>query len=370
MAIIDSTLREGLQAVGVAFPLAEKVAIVGELLAVGIEEIEIGIASRREAAELAALVRAIRAAYGRTARLALWCRCRAEDIAVAAGLDIDVLSLSIPVTERLLASKMGCSPREALARIEHSVRQARESFAFISLGLEDATRAEAEFLDQVVACAARAGASRVRLADTVGIGSPGSVGRLVARVREQSGLAVGFHGHNDFGMATANAIAALEAGAGWIDATVLGLGERAGNARLEEVVAYRTLRQGMGKYDLIRLRALCHQVARAAGREVAPQQPVIGEAIFACETGLHLLGLLDDPASYEPFAPAMVGGERRLYFGAKSGLKAVERSLRAAGVILPQSGLEKVVSSLREQAEEGPLAAAELPDFARRVAAG
>ena len=369
MAIIDSTLREGLQAVGVAFPLAEKVAIVGELVAIGIEEIEIGIVSRREP-ELAALVAAIRAAHGRKVRLALWSRCRAEDIAFASRLDLDVLSLSIPVTDRLLMSKMGCSRREALVRIEHSVRQARDAFAFVSLGLEDATRAEPEFLDQVVACAAQAGASRVRLADTVGVGSPGSVGRLVTRVREASGLAVGFHGHNDFGMATANAVAALEAGASWIDATVLGLGERAGNARLEEVVAYRSLRQGMGKYDLVRLRALCHRVAKAAGRAVAPQQPVIGEEIFACETGLHLLGLLDDPASYEPFAPDVVGGERRLYFGAKSGLKAVERSLRAAGVILPQSGLEKVVSSLREQAEDRPLAAADLPDFALRVAAG
>ena len=369
MAIIDSTLREGLQAVGIAFPLAEKVALVGELLAIGVEEIEIGIACSRET-EVANLVRGIRAAHGRAPRLALWSRCRAEDIALAANLDLDVLSLSIPVTERLLTSKMGCSPREALELVARSVRQARESFAYVSLGLEDATRAEPEFLDAVVACAARAGASRVRLADTVGIGSPGTVGRLVARVRERSGLVVGFHGHNDFGMATANAVAALEAGASWIDATVLGLGERAGNARLEEVVAYRSLRQGMGKYDLLRLRSLCHHVAGMAGRPIAPQQPVIGEGIFACETGLHLLGLLDDPASYEPFAPASVGGERRLYFGAKSGLKAVERSLRAAGVILPQSGLEKVVASLREQAEEAPLAAEDLPDFALRVAAG
>ncbi len=367
MAIIDSTLREGIQTVGVAFSLAEKVAVAGELVAIGIEEIEIGIATSREA-ELAPLVAAIRAACGRKARLALWSRCRAEDIAFAASLDLDVLSLSIPVTDRLLMSKMGCSRREALALVERSVRQAGEAFACVSLGLEDATRAAPEFLDAVVACAANAGASRVRLADTVGLGSPGSVGRLVARVREKNGLAVGFHGHNDFGMATANAIAALEAGAGWIDATVLGLGERAGNARLEEVAAYRTLRQGMGKYDLIRLRALCHRVARAAGREVAPQQPVIGEAIFACETGLHLLGLLDDPASYEPFAPAMVGGERRLYFGAKSGRRAVERTLDAAGVRLSAPALEKVVCSLRRQSEEGPLAAAELPDFARRVA--
>lgn len=369
MAIIDSTLREGLQAVGVSFSLADKVAMVGELVAIGIEEIELGIASPREA-EVAALVAAARLTHGHRARLALWSRCRAEDIALAASLDLDVLSLSIPVTDRLLRSKLGCSRREALALIDRSVRQARNSFADVSLGLEDATRAEPEFLDAVVACVAQAGASRVRLADTVGLGSPGTVGRLVSRVRERSGLAVGFHGHNDFGMATANAVAALEAGASWIDATVLGLGERAGNARLEEVVAYRALRQGMGKYDLVRLRALCHQVARAVGRQVARQQPVIGEDIFACETGLHLLGLLDDPASYEPFAPDSVGGERRLYFGAKSGLKAVERSLRAAGVILPQSGLEKVVASLRAQSEAGPLAAAELPEFARRVAAG
>ncbi|MDA8163575.1 MAG: pyruvate carboxyltransferase [Desulfobacteraceae bacterium] len=370
MAIIDSTLREGLQAVGISFSPAAKAAIAGELLAIGIEEIEIGIASRREE-ELASLVQAIRATPGPKGRLALWSRCREEDIAVAANLDIDVLSLSIPVTDRLLASKMGCSRSGALALAERSVRQARRSFAYVSVGLEDATRAEPEFLDQMIACIARAGAARVRLADTVGHGSPGSIGRLVARVRERSGLAVGFHGHNDFGMASANAVAALDAGAEWVDATVLGLGERAGNARLEEVAAYLALRQERGAYDLVRLRALCHRVARMAGREVAPQQPVIGEEIFACETGLHLVGLLEDPASYEPFAPATVGGRRRLYFGAKSGRRAVERALGAAGVSLSASGLEQVVRSLRHGAGLGrpPLPAADLPEFARRVTA-
>ena len=368
MAIIDSTLREGCQAVGVTFSMAERLALVDDLLGVGIEEIELGVASHRNP-ELVGLVAAIRKRHGSKARLALWCRCRAEDIAWAATLDLDVLSLSIPVTDRLLKSKMGCSREEALVLVRQSVRQAREDFPYVSLGLEDATRVEPEFLDAMVAIAAGAGVSRVRVADTVGIGSPGTVARLVARVRERSGLAVGFHGHNDFGMATANAISTLEAGASWIDATVLGLGERAGNARLEEVVAWLALRQGMGKYDLTRLQPLCRRLAKLAGREVSPQQPVIGEEIFACETGLHLLGLLDDPVNYEPFSPNAVGHERRLYFGAKSGFRAVERSLRTAGVILPRSALEKVVHSLRQQAEAGgsPLVAGELPGFALRV---
>ncbi|MFZ5776361.1 MAG: LeuA family protein [Thermodesulfobacteriota bacterium] len=368
MAIIDSTLREGCQAVGVSFSLAERLALVDDLVAIGIEEIELGVASHRNP-ELVELVAAIRARHSRRVRLALWSRCREEDIGWAAKLDLDVLSLSIPVTDRLLKSKMGCAPPKALSVAGKAVRLARRTFPYVSLGLEDATRAEPEFLDAVVDAAVRAGASRVRLADTVGIGSPGLVSRLVTRVRLRSGLAVGFHGHNDFGMATANAVSALEAGAAWVDVTVLGLGERAGNARLEELVAWLGLRQGMGKYDLSPLRPLCQRMARLTGRQVSRHHPVIGEEIFACETGLHLLGLLDDPDNYEPFPPQLMAHERRLYFGAKSGLAAVERALRNAGVLLPKSALEQVVRNLREYAKTGgtPLAAAELPGFALGV---
>lgn len=368
MGIIDSTLREGGQTVGVAFSLAEKVAIVRELAAIGIEEIELGIASRRHE-ELAELLGGIREEWGDGApRLALWSRCRQEDIAVAAGLDIDVLSLSIPVSDRLLRSKLRRTRQEALAIISRSIRQAKGRIPHVSIGLEDATRAEPEFLDRVIDCAVEAGADRLRIADTVGIGSPFAIGELVARVRNRSGVAVAIHAHNDFGMATANALAALESGAEWADATVLGLGERAGNARLEELVAYLAFRKAMA-YDVARVRPLCLRVAAAAGRVIAPQQPVIGQEIFACETGLHLQGLLDDPATYEPFDPRAVGGARRLYFGGKAGLRAVDMKLRAAGVRLPGRAVERVVGILRQQAQEGapPLSEGELPCFALRV---
>ena len=145
--LIDSTLREGGQAVGVHFTPTEQYAVVQELAAIGIEEIEVGIASRRYQKELAELVRDIRAVHGGTLRLAAWARCRAEDIEVAARGGVDVLSLSIPVSERLLLSKLSLPPQEVLALLAGAVKQAKGLIPYVSLGLEDATRAEPAFLD-------------------------------------------------------------------------------------------------------------------------------------------------------------------------------------------------------------------------------
>lgn len=368
MGLIDSTLREGGQTVGVCFSLADKLAIVSGLHRVGIEEVEIGIASPRHG-DLHELVGAIRMAHGRAVRIAVWSRCLSADIAAAVELGIDVLSLSVPVSNAMLAAKLRMGRDAVLALVEQAVRQAKSRVAYVSLGFEDATRADRGFLEQVAGQAVAAGADRLRLADTVGICTPAELSALVRRVKEISGVAVGVHTHNDFGMATANAIAALESGADWADVTLLGLGERAGNARLEEVAAYLALRRQVA-YDVAMLPELCAQVANMAGRAIPAQQPVVGSDIFACETGLHVQGLLHDPATYEPFAPEAVGKTRRLYFGGKTGVRAVESALRSAGLSLPGHGLEKVVQRLRQEAQNDGrlLAAEELPRFAGQLA--
>jgi len=347
--LIDSTLREGEQAPGVIFPLAVKIKIARLLAKVGIEEIELGIATPYNQ-ELPLIMRILRRKIN-SSRLALWCRCVAADIDCAAALTPDVLSLSIPASDLHICEKLGRNrgwATDTLAKaVQHSLAKGIRT---VSVGLEDATRADEDFLVQLIQTAEQAGAARVRLADTVGIASPAAITGLIRRIGKITSLEIGMHAHNDFGMATANGIAALEAGADWTDATVLGIGERAGNSRLEEVAGYLALRGDRRPYKTEHLRPLCITVAHAAARQIAGSHPLVGEEIFTCETGLHLQGLTRNPATYEPYEPEKVGGRRRLLLGSKSGKRAIQDRLQALGCGLPEDKLEHIVHLVRHQA--------------------
>lgn len=351
--IVDSTLREGEQAPGVGFGLQQKLNIIDGLNDLGVEEMELGVAAQ-STPELKELTAAARQRVGNTCSLALWSRCREEDIVFAAACGPDVLSLSMPVSDIHLVHKLGRDRSWALATLEQSIHLARDlGVAAVSVGLEDATRADRTFLARVVAVAERAGAWRVRLADTVGIATPGMITKLVRRIRQQCRLPVGLHAHNDFGMATANSVAALEAGAAWVDATVLGLGERAGNCRLEELAGYLSLVADRDRYRPELLPALCQLVAGSAGLSIAETHPVVGEKVFTCETGLHVHGLTVNPATYEPFDPGRLGRRRTIRFGGKTGKRAVRNSLAAMGVSITDREAAILVARLREIAGKG-----------------
>jgi len=325
--IIDSTLREGEQTVGVSFSPERKLEIIKKLDAIGIEEIELGIASRYDETPKF-LIKEARTS-GVSARLDLWCRCLNGDIEIAAAAKPDVLSLSIPVSDLHIDKKLGKSRAWVLERLAESIPYALGlGSPFVSLGLEDATRADPEFMTKVIELAGQSGAGRIRLADTVGIAGPNEIATLVKELKRQVGIEIGVHMHNDFGMATANSIAAIDGGADWVDTTVLGLGERTGNARLEEVASYLGLRRQC-HYNVSEIPALSRMVAEAAGREIQPHQPIIGSNIFACETGLHLQGLERDPATYEPFSPEIVQAERILMYGAKVGRREIRNCLES-----------------------------------------
>ncbi len=347
--LIDSTLREGEQAPGVFFPLAVKIKIARLLSRIGIEEIEVGIATSYDQ-ELPLLMRILRRKINRS-RLALWSRCVATDIDFAASLEPDVLSLSIPASDLHIYEKLGRNRRWITETLAESINFSKnKGIPFVSVGLEDATRADEDFLDLLIQIAEQAGAARIRLADTVGIASPASITRLVNRISRTTKLEIGLHSHNDFGMATANGIAALEAGADWADATVLGIGERAGNSRLEEMAGYLALRGERRPYKTKHLRTLCLTVAHAAQRQIAGSHPLVGNDIFTCETGLHLQGLARNPATYEPYEPERVGGERRLLLGRKAGKRAIQDRLIALGCSLPDAKLEQLVHIIRNEA--------------------
>lgn len=358
--LIDTTLREGAQSVGVNFSRAEKIRIVHLLSEINIEEIELGLAA--DHAEMGDLLAACRTIKGKT-RFGLWCRCRPDDVAAAALLQPDVLSLSIPASDLHLEKRLRRNRQWAMESLRNSIGQAvAAKLPYISVGLEDASRADYSFLEQLSRIAEEAGAARIRLADTVGAGSPEMTKEMVNRLRKATTLEIAIHAHNDFGMATANTIAALDAGADWGDVSVLGLGERAGLAKLEEVAGFLAIQRGQINYRTDLLKNLCYTVSQAANRAIAPHHPVIGEAIFTCETGLHLQGLMREPNTYEPFAPNIVGGKRKLLFGVKTGNRAIQELLANHQLTATLPVIEKLTETIRQLAslQQRPLTATEI----------
>ena len=347
IGIIDSTLREGAQMAGVYFSLEQRLEIIRRLARVGVEEIELGCAMMSPGMpEFVAAARSL----APNARLALWCRATVADVRLSAASRPDVITIALPVSDIHIIRRLGKMHRWVIELIDTLVEEARLCHVpSIAFGLEDATRADPGFLAAVLRRACRAGVHRVRLADTLGIASPRMMTWLVKSVRKQVAMQIGVHTHNDFGMATANAIAALDAGADWVDATILGIGERAGCARLEEIAGYLALRKQMDRYDTPALVEACNAVARFTNISIAPFHPIVGRQIFATESGIHLDGLAKDPATYEPYPPEKVLGQRRVLIGMKSGVNAVSAKLRQLGMTLGKEQIQQLVAVIREQ---------------------
>ncbi len=349
--LIDTTLREGEQTPGLHLSVATKKRIFAGLVATGVDEIELGVATAANT-DLAELV-----CYAGThfpgQPFSLWCRCREEDIYFAATLRPEVLSLSIPASDLHLTKKLGKDRCWAGAKVVASIRLALSlGIKKVALGLEDGSRADRAFLHELAELAREAGAFRIRLADTVGIADPAMIAELV-ELLAGSGLEVAVHCHNDFGMATANTISAFGAGAKWGDVTILGLGERAGNSRLEEVMAYLVLQRGEEGYKMTALIMLCHQVAKETGRVIVPHQPLLGSEIFTCESGIHQHGILADPSTYEPFAPELVGKKRKFLTGKGVGRHGLSATLERLQLPKPDDNdLYRLWQRMRSQAAQ------------------
>ena len=347
--IIDTTLREGEQTPGLSFSLSDRKRIIDGLTAIGVDEIEVGIATAL-ARDIEPLLKYCRSTHPALS-LSLWSRCCLEDIRMAGRLKPDILSLSIPVSDIHLEERLGKDRAWARRQMKEAISMTRASDMGVSVGFEDATRADPGFLCEMALLAAQAGTGRIRLADTVGICSPLKIHGLFTMIQEIVGdcqLAV--HSHNDYGMATANALTALEAGASWADVTVLGLGERAGCARLEEIVGFLALEKGRRDLSPEHLKGLAEFVANRASHVIDPGRPLIGDRIFTCETGLHLQGLQRNPKTYEPYPPESVGARRNLLYGSKCGRRAFAEKLSQLGCHLEKGQINRHIASLRDRA--------------------
>ena len=346
--LVDCTLREGDQAPGVWLDGEDKQHLFGLLDDAGVAVVDAGmpVVSPREEA----LVRALARRESRRARVAASVRAREDELALAADCGVDDAFVIYPVSVQHREQRLGLDRDAWLELGRRVVRAGRELGLTVDLVLEDASRAERADVAAAVELAVEAGAERVMICDTVGVLTPTAASALTRDVVAISAgrVGIGTHFHDDFGMATANTLAAVEAGAGWPSVTVNGVGERAGNAVLAEVVmaCERLLGVDTG-VRTARLLSLAREVERRSGVLLAADAPLVGATTHWHESGIHVHGLLEEPSAYEPVAPGDVGLERRFVFGKHTGRAALSARARALGLSLDPAALGRALGRLK-----------------------
>ncbi len=363
--IDDTTLRDGEQTAGVVFSLEEKIRIARMLDEVGVGELECGIPAmgREEQKSVRALVD-----LGLNARLLTWNRAVIADIQASIDCGVRAVDISLSVSDIHIERKLRKSRAWVKEQLKRALGFAKQHGLYVSVGGEDASRADVDFLVELMEIARGLGADRFRFCDTLGVLDPFATYDKLRTLVERVDLDLEVHTHNDLGMATANAIAGVRAGAKFVNTTVNGLGERAGNAALEEVVM--ALKHACGidlGMDTGRFVALSKLVGQASSRPVPEWKAVVGEKVFSHESGLHADGVLKFPGNYEGYDPAEVGLERHLVIGKHSGTHGLLERLARLGINPGRNELAVMLDQVRSLAQriKRPLSDAELVNLAQ-----
>jgi isopropylmalate/homocitrate/citramalate synthase len=280
-------------------------------------------------------------------------RALVADVDALVELGVPAAVIEAPVSDGKLTA-YGLDRATVLGRIRDAVSHAAERGVRVAFFGVDGTRADLGFLEQAYATAREAGAQEAVVVDTIGVAAPEAVEELVGRVREWVGadVALHFHGHNDFGLATAGAIAAVKAGATWVHGTINGMGERAGNANLSEVaMALHALYGTETNLRLEKLREVSRRVQELSGYELEPWKPLVGENLFTRESGA-VASQFHDPPAIEPFAADLVGAERRIVLGKKSGVDSIRIKCDELGLDVPEEAYRDLLAEVKRIAAE------------------
>src|SRR5210317_1844204 len=347
--IDDTTLRDGEQTAGVVFSLEEKKRIAKLLDETGVGELECGIPAmgREEQASVKALVD-----LGLNARLLTWNRAVVSDIQASIDSGVRAVDISLSVSDIHIERKLCKNRNWVKEQLKVALGFAKDHDLYVSIGGEDASRADLDFLVELMKIARDQGADRFRFCDTLGILDPFTTYDKVLYLAERVDLDLEVHTHNDLGMATANAIAGIRAGARFVNTTVNGLGERAGNAALEEVVmALKHACHVDVQIDTGRFVELSKLVGQASCRPVPEWKAIVGEKVFSHESGLHADGVLKYPGNYEGYDPAEVGLSRHMVIGKHSGRHGLQDRLSGLGIDLDRLEADSFLARVRHIAQ-------------------
>ena len=346
--IVDTTLRDGEQTAGVVFANKEKIRIAKFLDEIGVHQIEAGVPvmggdEKKVITDIAKL--------GLKASIMGWNRAVITDIEQSIDCGVDAVAISISTSDIHIQHKLQTTRERVLENMVQATEFAKKAGLYISVNAEDASRTDMDFLIRFAAEAKKAGADRLRYCDTIGILDPFITYDRVKTLIESTGLEVEMHTHNDFGMATANTLAGIKAGATHAGVTVIGLGERAGNAAMEEVVMAL---KHIGGIDLgfktEMFRTVAEYVSLASGRELPAWKAIVGSNMFAHESGIHADGAIKNPLTYEVFAPEDVGLERQIIIGKHSGTKSLIVKFAEYGIHLTKEEANELLRRVRSTA--------------------
>ncbi|WZL73194.1 homocitrate synthase [Clostridiaceae bacterium 35-E11] len=343
--IVDVTLRDGEQTSGVVFANEEKIYIAKMLDEIGVDQIEAGIPimGGDEKETVKKIVKS-----NLKASIMGWNRAVVKDIQASIDCGVDAAAISISTSDIHIKYKLNSSRNEVLERMVESVEYAKKNGLYVSVNAEDASRSDEGFLVKFASMAKAAGADRLRFCDTIGFLDPVSTYQKIKKIKEAVDIEIEMHTHNDFGMATANAIAGAMAGASFLGVTVNGLGERAGNASLEEVIM--ALKHSLAvthQYNTTKLKEICEYVAKASNRPLSPWKSIVGENIFSHESGIHADGALKNPKTYEIFDPDEIGLERKIVIGKHSGTAAIKNKLHQLQIHIDEFTASKILEMVR-----------------------
>lgn len=349
--ILDTTLRDGEQTPNVALSTEDKLKIAQALDELGVDIIEAGFAvnSEGEAEAIKVIANA-----GLKSEICSLCRASISDVDAALACDVDSVHIFLATSKTHLEKKLKITQDQAIEKAVESIQHAKDHGLIVEFSDEDATRTELEFLHRMHKAIQDVGVDRIDIPDTVGVMVPPAMTQFVSEIKKHVKVPLAVHCHDDFGLSVANSLAGVLGGAEEVHVTVNGLGERAGNAALEEVVmsllAFYNIKTNVNSRKMAFVSRL---VSQLTGIAVPPNKAIVGENAFSHESGIHVHGVLSDGSTYEPMRPEIVGKERSFVVGKHSGVHAVQNKLREYGIELNPDQMKEVVAKIKKWAESG-----------------